>query len=78
MSSSCGKPLLGLFMLQQNWLNDARCDCHVINKGSRVFLVIEDGFLEKHEEEFQKHRFLEALILQQLVLVLEKISNMIV
>jgi hypothetical protein len=51
MSSSCGKPLLGLVMLQQNWLNDARSDCHFINKGYRVE-VIEDGFLEKLEDEF--------------------------
>jgi hypothetical protein len=60
-----------------NWPNDARCDCHLINKGFRVFLVIEDGFLETHEDEFQKHRILEALIMQQLVLVLEKNNNMI-
>ncbi len=52
MSSSCGKPSLGLVMLQQNRPNDARCDYHLINKSSRVFLVIEDGFLEKHEDEF--------------------------
>jgi hypothetical protein len=72
MSSSCGKPLFGLLILQQNWPNDARCDCHFIKKGFKVFLVIEDGFLEKHEDEFQKHRILEALIMQQLVFVLEK------